>query len=35
MSGWTIAAFILSTIGLTLGIFGLFHTIVNGDFNDK
>jgi hypothetical protein len=35
MSGWTLAALILSTIGLTLGISGLIHTIVNGDFNDK
>ena len=32
MSGWAIA---LSTIGLILGISGLIHTIVNGDFNDK
>lgn len=30
MNGWAIAALILSTIGLTLGISGLIHTIVNG-----
>lgn len=32
MSGLAIAALILSTIGLTLGTFGLIHTIVSGNF---
>lgn len=32
MSGWEMAALILSTIGLTLSLFTLFHSITTGDF---